>query len=328
MGASTHDDWDGDEENGNFDDWEDLSDSEAAEAEQTRALFSTRTMASVDEVLRAAQDECGFDVVGQSSALGLDEYGFIRLVNYVRREAGKLLAAQSAEAGAGAGAVASLTAAQVAPILAALAPPASCLLDDDLLRPQEPNDPLLQYGFELGGDSDFSDDDDDEGGEGGGGGGGGGGMGMAGMAGGALPGDGGVKVKTQVEVVSQCGKWDAGRVGDDADGMDGAAGGAGGGAGEAGEAGGAGGETKDTDGGALAAENEGLKEQVAALERRVASMTTVLEAFNGEEGKEGKEDGGDWVDNDTYYFSSYSSHHIHEEMLKDRPRTLAYRDSM
>ena len=25
-----------------------------------------------------------------------------------------------------------------------------------------------------------------------------------------------------------------------------------------------------------------------------------------------------------YYFNSYSSHHIHEEMLKDKVRTLAY----
>ena len=25
-----------------------------------------------------------------------------------------------------------------------------------------------------------------------------------------------------------------------------------------------------------------------------------------------------------YYFNSYSSHHIHEEMLKDKSRTLAY----
>jgi hypothetical protein len=25
-----------------------------------------------------------------------------------------------------------------------------------------------------------------------------------------------------------------------------------------------------------------------------------------------------------YYFNSYSSHHIHEEMLKDTSRTLAY----
>ena len=82
--------------------------------------------------------------------------------------------------------------------------------------------------------------------------------------------------------------------------------------------GGDGGETND--------ELDQLKSKVEALEEQLARAKSLISSITA------SEDDGDVkkrkVDNDTYYFSSYSNTGIHEVMLRDTVRTAAYENAI
>ena len=102
---------------------------------------------------------------------------------------------------------------------------------------------------------------------------------------------------------------------------------------EAAAAGGGGGIGEDDEGlalppqvGLLQSENAGLRAEVVELRARVQRMGQLMAEMDaGVKVPKPKLKG---PDNDTYYFNSYGHHGIHETMLRDRVRTLAYKEAI
>ncbi|TXT12809.1 hypothetical protein VHUM_01210 [Vanrija humicola] len=115
---------DTDSDDGRCSDWA----SSLGEARRTKDLFSDKVHASPEEALAAAK-AAGFDLAAASERLGLDLYGRMRLINFIRKGA---------------------TPEQVAKVTA------EELKDDALLVPVLADDPLLQLDF----DDDWSDDEE------------------------------------------------------------------------------------------------------------------------------------------------------------------------
>mmetsp|Transcript_26612 Transcript_26612/g.57747 ORF Transcript_26612/g.57747 Transcript_26612/m.57747 type:complete len:593 (-) Transcript_26612:178-1956(-) len=73
-----------------------------------------------------------------------------------------------------------------------------------------------------------------------------------------------------------------------------------------------------------------LEEQVSSLQRQLDRAKELITSLTLEDGGFDNEDKANMrpapekQDNDSYYFSSYSTHYIHETMLKDTVRTEAY----
>ncbi|KAL1406590.1 hypothetical protein Q8F55_008296 [Vanrija albida] len=118
---------DTDSDDGRCSDWA----SSLGEARRTKDLFGDKVHASPEEALAAAK-AAGFDLAATSERLGLDLYGRMRLINWIRKS--------------------HATPEQVA----ALAKDDEKLKDDALLVPVVADDPLLQLDF----DDDWSDDEE------------------------------------------------------------------------------------------------------------------------------------------------------------------------
>eukprot|EP00050_Salpingoeca_kvevrii_P003551 m.227318 g.227318 ORF g.227318 m.227318 type:complete len:556 (+) comp10849_c1_seq13:4415-6082(+) len=120
---SDNEDWEG---------WE----AEGGELQPCRDLFSEAMLDSAQAALDSARDNNGCDLLKLKADLGLDFYGCMRLVNFLRATYGEP------------GAPSYTT------------PSADDFAGDEFLRPVIPDDPLLSYDWEP---EEWSSDDDDDG---------------------------------------------------------------------------------------------------------------------------------------------------------------------
>jgi len=235
------------------------------------------TFPRAEAALAHDREHNGFDLVATRAALGLDFYGTIRMVNFLRAAV-----ARAAVPAAEKGQRPSLPAAEAARIVADLSAK-TWVADDAFLKPTLPDDPLLRELGELGADDeDWSDDSDDD---------------VHGGAGaGAGAGAGEDESKTSQPSAPPPAAAAAGA---------------------------------SSDGGELAqlrAENDALRARLSEAGAAHASAAKLVKSLFEEDEKVVVPDPAfESVDNDTYYFSSYSNLSIHREMIEDRVRTDSYR---
>lgn len=142
-----------------WEDWE--ADEGQFVSPPTACLFApARKLASAEAVWSAAKAENGFDFAAFKADRGLDFYGCVRVVNYIRatvRDAVKELSKASPTVG-----LVGLPKDRVASIIGSMTKDSPMWKDDALLAPVFPDDPLLTS---LGGgdDDEWSDDDDEDG---------------------------------------------------------------------------------------------------------------------------------------------------------------------
>ncbi|CAN0484394.1 unnamed protein product [Ectocarpus sp. 12 AP-2014] len=272
------------------DEWSDWEDEDIP----ARSLFEDKLLPSAKEALKYDSDTYNFDLFVLRTKLGLDFYGCVKLVNYVRAEV------SSASGGGLKDVAADIEAAVVASKGEAFA-------DERFLRPALEDDALLLSLEELLLQGDNQDDDEDD---------------APPLPHTTAPESGAQEQKGSVlddaTTASRAGEG-ATRTGPSSVTL-----------GQPTE----GGNALDVSAAAAARiselemENARLREALQAVDARMAGANRLLRSLAGGdvEGEEGSDREGSvaGVDNDSYYFRGYAHWGVHETMLTDTVRTGGY----